>query len=187
MLIVDIDTMVGHMSWIKLGRDPRAVVAMSARPSRSACYSLQKPLDPSALAALLGQLESSLPAAATPPSETTAGDPGPGARPAPEPVWMSAPEPAKVAPPRPAVLLDFLVANRWTGPVRLDTPGAPLLIMDPKAAVFLGGDKLKPFAAHCTRPIVDEQWRPASPKHSMRCRPSFAATSRCLDYAGSPA
>lgn len=166
VLIVDIDTMVGHMSWLKLGRDPRPVVVLSARPSGSARYSLQKPLDPSALAALLGQLESNLPAPAAPAPETAAGNPGAGAsaRLAPEPVSMPAPEPEKAAPPRPAVLLDFLVANRWTGPVRLDTPGAPLLVIDPKAAAFLGGDKLKPYAAHCTRPIADEQWRPVQPE-----------------------
>lgn len=148
VLVVDLDSMVGQMSWLKLARSGRKLVALSVRPKGETALTLQHPLSAEALAEVLQRLESELPAAA--PAKPVAGAAAAPAR----PQAAAAPTPAQ--PPR---LVDYLSPDALPGPVRLEAEGAPPLVIDPGSNLYLGGDKLKPYAPYCTRPIAAGDWQ----------------------------
>lgn len=157
VLVVDLDSMVGQMSWLKLARGGRKVVALSVRPNGETGLTLQRPLSTEALAEVLQRLESELPAAAPakPGAEAATAPVQPKAAAAPlRP--QAAEAPAAVQPPR---LVDYLSPEALPGPVRLQVEGAPPLVIDPDNNLYLGGDKLKPYAAYCTRPIAPDDWQ----------------------------
>ncbi len=169
VLIVDIDTLVGHMSWLKLKRGTRTLVALSVRPEGHARLTLHKPLRPESLAAVLRQLEREFDglddASSAPPLSEA--EPRSEREPPPASAKPEADEQAPAvepeAPPAPR-LLDYLNGAPANGPARLDTPGAPPLVIDPDGGTYFGNDKLKPYLPHCTRPIANAEWRSVPPE-----------------------
>src|SRR5688572_847148 len=55
MLVVDVDSMYGHMTWLKVHNSGRTVVALTSSNKSDADYTLKRPVTIDALAALLGE------------------------------------------------------------------------------------------------------------------------------------
>jgi hypothetical protein len=188
VLVIDVDSMYGHMTWLREHNSGRPIVAMSAGEHAEADYVLHPPISVDALARLLGELagiaprpaapEPPQPAAAQAPKPAEAAPPrpeaprpekpkaeAPVAAPRAEPAKPpAAPEPAPVVeappppPPRDPMLADYLQGNALPGPVKLAIEGAPLLVLDPKSQTYLGPATLKGFAPYCKRVIRPEHW-----------------------------
>ena len=53
MLVIDVDSLYGHMSWLKVHNSGRTVVALSSNPQADADYVLHRPVALEAMVALL--------------------------------------------------------------------------------------------------------------------------------------
>lgn len=62
LLFVDVDSIYGHMDWLKAQNSGRPVVALSTGDAHAAEYRLRKPFTPAALAELLDQFAAQIPA-----------------------------------------------------------------------------------------------------------------------------
>jgi hypothetical protein len=95
VLVIDVDSIYGHMTWLREHNTGRCIVALTAGERAEADHVLRQPLTGDALVALLSGLAGQVadrPAAAAAPAATP--EPAPkAAKPAPKP----APEPAKPA------------------------------------------------------------------------------------------
>ncbi|MBB5209018.1 hypothetical protein [Chiayiivirga flava] len=89
MLVIDVDSLYGHMSWLKVHNSGRTVVAMSSSPQADADHLLSRPVTLDALQALLRQHggdgdghapHAPQPASATPAEDAHAARPDPGAQ-----------------------------------------------------------------------------------------------------------
>jgi len=100
-IIVDMDSMYGPMSWLRLHAAGKQVIALTSAPRTQADFRLPRPFDSHQLAALLGEISGI-------PAETRAAPPAPVVVPSPKPVEAPvripepAPPPAAAAPPSPA-------------------------------------------------------------------------------------
>ena len=100
-IIVDMDSMYGPMSWLRLHAAGKQVIALTSAPRTQADFRLPRPFDAQQLAALLGEISGI-------PAETPAAPPAPVVVPSPKPVEAPvripepAPPPVVVAPPPPA-------------------------------------------------------------------------------------
>ena len=165
VLCVDVDSVYGHMDWLKAQSSGRPVIALSSSEPHGAEYHLRKPLGSAALFALLDQMTSRLPAAA-PVVRSVTTNPAPEPRvnrPAPPPAAVPAPAPASAPPvaavepsapkPSPQTLLDLLdapIASR----VRLRASDLQLLILDGEERVAYAPDvTLKAMTSWCTRAL----------------------------------
>ncbi len=186
VLIIDLDSMYGHMTWLREHNSGRPIVALTSGEHAEADYTLRPPATAESIAALLGELSGITPKAApaapkpapvAPPRPAEVAPPkaeaakpekpkaeAPAAAPKAEPPKPPpAPEPVAVVeapppPPRDPMLVDYLQGNALPGPVKLAIDGAPLLVLDPKSQTYLGPATLKGFAPYCKRVIRAEHW-----------------------------
>lgn len=111
-LVIDVDTLYGHMTWLRAQSAEHAVVALTAGTSAEADHVLHRPVTPDAMRRLLMELadgtsaparETPAPAAATPEPVRAPAAPEqvPSAREVP-PAEQAAPAPAAQAAPAPA-------------------------------------------------------------------------------------
>jgi hypothetical protein len=99
VLVIDMDSMYGHMTWLRASGSGRRTVGVTAGERCETDFLLRRPLSVESIAALLGQLETGKPAPAadtTPPAPksaepTPASAPAPAADPLPDPVRAEAP------------------------------------------------------------------------------------------------
>jgi hypothetical protein len=98
VLVIDMDSMYGHMTWLKAHGGGKTTVALTAGERSEADHLLRRPLDVDALKHLLAQL---------------AGDAGPAAAPAVAAPVASSPAPAAAAP---------VAEPQAAAPQALDTP-----------------------------------------------------------------
>lgn len=99
LLLIDVDSVWGHMDWLRAHSEGRLCAAYTAQDSiRDCTLLLQKPLDTDNLTALLRQVQTGQVAHAQTPDRTAA---APAPEPAPVPESEAAPEPAPVAVPAP--------------------------------------------------------------------------------------
>ncbi len=157
VLIIDMDSMYGHMTWLKAQGSGKTTVGLTTGSRAETDLLLNRPLKADALAALLGQLSGQTPSAS------------PSPRPAPvkEVVEPVAPEPARttgqqtalpaaaarttgqtpampaVAPPRDPRIWDYLAPGALEGPVKLQLADAPILALDPATQTYAGSATLK--------------------------------------------
>lgn len=108
-VIVDMDSMYGPMSWLRLHAAGKQVIGLTSAPRTQADYLLQSPFDAHRLSVLLdgiGGVPAQTASAPAPfPAPTTVPRPipaPPAATPMPAPEPLPAPAPAAVAPPPPA-------------------------------------------------------------------------------------
>lgn len=164
-VVVDMDSMYGPMSWLRLHAAGKQVIALTAAQRSQADHRLAQPFDAASLAALLGGIAAqagvapAAPAPAPTPMPAAAGqEPAPRE---PAPVLDSAvdipleaaPGPAPAEPPRTADvpvregrrLLDWLAPGRLQGRLRLGGGGETLLI-DADLREYYGPAALKPLA-----------------------------------------
>jgi hypothetical protein len=169
LLIIDIDTVYGHMDWLRAQSMARPVIMFTEHPQASESGPvLHKPLTVGNLIEVLDSISANVPdrpelapipepAAVAPiakraPAAKTATTPAP---PAPEPTPMPAPEP-----PRERRLSDWLAGGALSAPVSLRDFGAPELVLDPGARTFHADGSLRSLAGYCTRTITPDDWQP---------------------------
>jgi len=178
VLCVDVDSVYGHMDWLKAQSSGRPVIALSSSDPHGAEYHLRKPIGGAALFGLLDQIATRLPPlsatrtrSAAPPTSTVvemaAHRPAPAARPpaaeAARPV--AAPEVSRpiaaAAPARgPMTLLDLLDTPSPT-PMRLRAKGLQTLFLDGEAHLAYAPDiTLKSMTAWCTLAMTDASIEP---------------------------
>lgn len=170
VLVVDLDSIYGHMTWLKVHNSGKYVIALTTRAESDADHVLQRPVTVDALAEALTQAASgtrsqpapavsapvaapvAAPIAAPPPApERAATPPVQAARPAapaPAPAPISTPPPPMPAAPqrtRDAVLWDYLQVGGLPGPSVFELSGAPPLVIDPRTDTYIGAAALKPY------------------------------------------
>lgn len=191
MLVVDVDSMYGHMTWLKVHNSGRVVVALTSSNKSDADYVLKRPVTADALAELLGQHAgvgvapatarpvsapapepAPAPAAPTPAPAPVAAAPLPTPAPAPTPVPAPAPAPPPepIAPPRDPVLADYLQPGALPGPVRYRLDDAPPLVLDPQSRTYLGPATLKAFAPYGKAVIRKDDWSAVTPHELERLK-----------------
>lgn len=158
-VIIDMDSLYGPMSWLRLHAAGKKVIGLTASARTQTDFRLPRPLSAQGLVEVLNEIAGApapAPAAPAPaePPPPPAAEPAPVATivtPAPEPEPEPEPEPAPVAPvPPPAPpqerrLGDWLAPGALAGRVRLQRHGVTLLL-DADARQYHGPAALKPLA-----------------------------------------
>ena len=158
-VIIDMDSLYGPMSWLRLHGMGRKVIALTAADREQTDYRLPQPICANNLAVLLNEIAADLtqaPAEMPPPREqepTAELEPAPIVDPEPqtEPELPAAPEPEPEPEPQPAPpatrpLRQWLAVGHLQQRVRLQCGGAPVLLIDPQAGTWHGPTTLKPLA-----------------------------------------
>ncbi len=120
VVIVDMDSMYGPMSWLRLHAAGKRVVGLTAAPRTQADYRLSRPFDAFQLAALLNEIS---PQDTAPVQEA----------PAPAPALASAPAPA--APPAPVAVVEPPAPAPVAPPPAPEPPAPPPAVVEAPAAV----------------------------------------------------
>ncbi|HZH44079.1 MAG TPA: hypothetical protein VEY50_08370 [Lysobacter sp.] len=174
-VVVDMDSMYGPMSWLKLHAAGKTVIGLTSAARSQTDVHLPKPVEVDALVDVLRGLDTGTPAAAAPataaparePAAPPAESPAPAPTPAAEPP-VAPPAPAPAPPPvrldGPRSLADWL-EDGLTGRVRVQRNGVAVLI-DFEQRQYHAGSALKPLAPLFEgtfergdfEPVSDEQW-----------------------------
>jgi hypothetical protein len=175
VLIVDLESKYGHMTWLKVHNSGKYVIAVTTRPDTEAEHVLLRPVTVETLVSALSQASGTQAPIAARVSRTHVAFPPPSSAPA-EPV-AHAPAPAAAPPaaepapvvekpaapppkPRDAVLWDYLRPGGLTSPSRLEIEGAPALVIDPRTDTYIGGAALKPYIPYCQLGTVPaDRWQ----------------------------
>ncbi len=172
-IVVDMDSMYGPMSWLRLHASGKRVVGLTSAARAQTDFRLGRPFSADSLTALLQEIaaqaggagpdaaEAATPPgqAATPAAAASTGDvePTPAAVPAPIPTPVPAPVapptpapaaiamPAPVPAPEPATLYGRLVSGGLHGQRRYRRSSGPTLLIDTGAGVYHGPAALKPL------------------------------------------
>jgi hypothetical protein len=162
-VLIDMDSLYGPMSWLRLHSMGRKVIGLSSVDRQQTDYRLPHPISANDLTVLLSEIATDLPSsfadaspeiaqaaiAATPMAETAAESmPMPEPEPAPEPEAEPEPEPEPITPEQPVIrsLQHWLTPHRLSKPVRLQREQQPALLIDANAGVWHGSATLKPLA-----------------------------------------
>lgn len=198
VLVIDMDSMYGHMSWLKAHNSGRTTVGVTVAGRSETDHVLARPVTQEGLVELLAMLSGQAPDAAAPappdpvaPAKVTAPAPAMPAPPAPpadpvrttgqRPAMPAEPDPARTTGQRPAMppldpvrttgqrpampprepgLADYLKPGALTDPVKVQLPGAPLLVLDPATKTYLGGTSLKAFQPYGESPLQPDDLQP---------------------------
>ncbi|MFS8136572.1 MAG: hypothetical protein ACMG50_00445, partial [Thermomonas sp.] len=176
-VVVDMDSLYGPMSWLRLHAAGRKVIGLTSVERSQTDYRLMRPLNANDLAVLLSEIEvdtppahvDAAPAASTPAPAPADQLPEPQALPNDEVEAIPAetpamaavpaavipdPEPESAPAPVPAVaiapdrpLAHWLVGNGLERRVRLKRADGQILLIDPRSKVYHGPATLKPLTA----------------------------------------
>lgn len=155
-IIIDMDSLYGPMSWLRLHGMGRKVIALAAADRQQTDYRLPLPINATDLAVLLSEIAGDAqrtpdetppprgPAPAVEPAPTIV---APEPQPAPEPPATPQPEPEpEPVPPAARTLQQWLANGALRQRVRLQCADAPALLIDPQAGSWHGPAMLKPLA-----------------------------------------
>ena len=178
-VVVDMDSMYGPMSWLRLHAAGKRVVGLTSAKRSQTDFHLADPFDADTVAALLQQIAEEVPADAEPagmsPSpvpqdqlreeqppgideEARAPGPVPG-HPGSEQAGTLAPATvAPAAPPRDRTLADWLIPGALTHRVRFSRNGDAAIYIDPDAREYFGPAALKPLAGYFTGKVVQDDF-----------------------------
>ncbi|GAA5005974.1 hypothetical protein FNZ56_05640 [Pseudoluteimonas lycopersici] len=170
-VFVDMDSMYGPMSWIRLHANGKRVIGVTSASRSQTDFHLAKPFDGESVAALLqsiAQVPAATPAAASQPAAPAEPPPTATATPAPTPSDLTPEEtvsvpdeeqaPASVEaiaapsppptpePQRDPVFVDWMVPGALSGRVRYRRGKGPALLIDADARQYHGPAALKPLA-----------------------------------------
>ena len=147
VLVIDMDSMYGHMTWLKAQGSGKTTVGLTSGERLETDHMLKRPLTEFALKSLLGRLSGEqtdtapapAPAAAPLPTVATAG---------PSAEYLAAVTTGQKAAMRPTVpheprISDYLAPGALGGPAKLQIPGAPVLALDPASQTYAGSASLK--------------------------------------------
>ena len=175
LLIVDIDTVYGHMDWLRAHSSGKPVAVLTEHTQfADSDLILHKPITATNLIDVVNRVDPQIVARAE--SEYTPDAPvavapkpfAPMARrviatPAPAPTPAAAPPPPPAPePPRDRRLADWLADGALNAPVRLREEGAPDLVLDPVARVFHADASLRALAPYCARIVARTDWQDVS-------------------------
>ena len=162
-VLIDMDSLYGPMSWLRLHSMGRKVIGLSSVDRQQTDYRLPHPISANDLTVLLSEIATDLPpssANATPVIAQAPIDPPPSvpatplAEAAAEPMPELMPEPdlmpePESLPEQPAVrsLQHWLNPHSLSKQVRLQREQQPVLLIDANAGVWHGSATLKPLAA----------------------------------------
>jgi hypothetical protein len=151
LLLIDADSVYGHMDWLKAQSSGRPAVALTGAPdAHDPEHRLRKPVTSADLVALLNRLGAHLAGSAAPAST---------------PALADLVEPAELIlrpPPAPPELhlTDLLAATpALTGPLRLAADGLPTLVLDAQARTWHSSATLKALSGWCTRALSPNEVR----------------------------
>ncbi len=212
VLVIDMDSMYGHMTWLKARDSGKTTVGLTAGDRCETDFLVRSPLSAEGLRALLAQLGAGMPAKAAPAPTSTPAAPGTSGESAahttapqvaaPATILQQAAmarttgqqqamprttgqqqamppveaEPARAghandylaamttgqmaainAVPHEPRISDYLPANMLGGPVKLHSPGAPVLALDPATQTYAGSATLKPLLPYIEAVIRENQ------------------------------
>ncbi len=152
-VVVDMDSMYGPMSWLRLHAAGKRVIGLTSAKRTQTDFHLARPFDAAGVAELLQAID-----AATP---QDAGAPA-GTPPAPLP-QDELPEGHPPAPPRERTLGDWLAPGALGARMRYSRPGGPDLFIDPAAREYYGPAALKPLADYFRGPVAAADFSPVEP------------------------
>src|SRR5581483_3197115 len=161
LVVIDVDTVYGHMDWLRAHASGRPVAVLTSHSQfTEADLVLHKPITAENLAELLNHADPLVadrpPEAAPPPA------PAPVRSAAPVAAAPPAPPPAP-EPPRERRLADWLVDGSLPGPVRLRHGTLPDLVLDPGTGEYYANAGLRLLADYCLRPsIAASDWESVS-------------------------
>jgi hypothetical protein len=175
-VVVDMDSMYGPMSWLRLHAAGKKVVGLTSARRSQTDFHLARPFDADGVATVLQEIAGGEPAGAEPagmtPSpvpqdelreehpmradeEARAPGPVPG-EPASEAVATLKPATiAPAAPPRERTLADWLAPGALSSRVRFSRNGEAAIYIDPEAREYYGPAALKPLASYFTGPVSE--------------------------------
>lgn len=175
VLFIDMDSMYGHMTWLKAAGSGCATVGVTAGDRCETDYLLRRPFDVDSLQAVLAEVASGTRASvlapvteSAEPESNDAGETGEEAeteyRPSADYIaavttGQMAAMPANPVPHKPSIS-DFMAPGVLNDPVRLDLPGAPSLFLDPASQGYAGSSALKPLL-----PYVQAVLQPGEAQH----------------------
>ena len=178
VVVIDMDSMYGQMSLMKALGAGKAVVALTGSGRADTDFRLGRPVTAEGMRALVADLDAAAAAAPVAPDPEPAPS-GPVAAPVPAPQPVPAPAPADAAAPAavgpppaapgpaPAApeprLFDYLRPGALAGPVRLQLPDAPDLVLDPGRQQYFAGAALKPLLPYCTAVLPPSAMAALSP------------------------
>lgn len=188
-VVVDMDSMYGPMSWLKLHGAGKTVIGLTTSQRTQTDFLLPRPFDaadlrkvldalaarasdPVAASARAEQLDEavSIPTDAPPPAAVPSGltpapqasDQLPEEQPM-EPHSEPVPMPAPPAPARDPVFSDWLAPQMLSGRLRYQREGGPVLLIDADARQYHGPGGLKPLADYFEGNVRAEDFKPANP------------------------
>lgn len=166
VLVVDIDSIYGQMTWLRARQNEHTVIPLSAGSRSEPGLSLARPVTEASLTELMRALLAAAPASKQQAAVTTTPAPAPApATPTPaatrvEPVAIAA-QPEQIAPPpRVPRLGDYLAPGALTQPVRIVRDGAEPLVLDPETRVYFGPSSLKALLPFCQGDMLRDELQP---------------------------
>ncbi len=168
LLVVDIDSVHGHMDWLRAHSTGKPVAALTQNPRfDDADLILRKPVRPDELATILNSVDAQLPVRtyAEPPTPVVAPPPAPIAQPAAAavaPVTPPAPAVIEVTPPPSTErrLADWLADGALAQAVRLTMNDVPELILDPGNKTYYADGTARALSPYFKRVITLDEWQP---------------------------
>ena len=187
-VVVDMDSMYGPMSWLRLHAAGKKVIGLTSAARTQTDYRLARPVTPEAVSALLAELvaeagggpaiaQPAIPSGMSPapvPEDLLPEEhPLPVDEEAETPVMPHLPgsvdagslspvtvQPAAPAPARERTLADWLAAGALSGRVRYQRDGGPVLLVDADARQYHGPAALKPLAPYFEGAVQREDFQP---------------------------
>ena len=162
VLIIDMDSMYGHMSWLKAHGTDKITIGLTAGIRSEADHTVSRPLDAGALYDVLTQIASRLDREPEPVAdEVTVADVITARTTGQQPALMARTtgrQPALNSAPRGSRLSDFLTRERFPGPVRLAREGQPDFALDPARELYAGSAALKPLLPLVEAEVHAGEW-----------------------------
>ena len=172
VLVIDMDSMYGHMTWLKARSSGKTTVGLTAGDRLETDYVLKRPVSVEALKSLLEQIAGQ--------STETTRTPAPASAPVPASVDAPASQPTatKASPSADYIatvttgqmaamqatvaheprVSDYLPPGVLGGPATLQLPGAPLLAFDPASQTYAGSATLKPLLPYVEAVIRESEF-----------------------------
>lgn len=177
VLVIDMDSMYGHMTWLKAQGSGKTTVGLTSGDRLETDHMLKRPLTEFALKSLLGQLAGSqvesapaavhVPAPAAPlPTVATAG---------PSAEYLAAVTTGQKSAMRPTIpheqrISDYLPPGVLGGPCKLQIPGAPVLAFDPASQTYAGSASLKPLLPYVEAVVPESELTAIDPVEFERIK-----------------
>jgi hypothetical protein len=182
LLVIDVDTVYGHMDWLRAHNSRLIAVLTGHDPGEEYDLVLHKPLTVDNLVQVLDRaaaLTEEGPADASPPPppapKKAAAKAAPASKPASPPPPVAPPvhePPPAPEPPKERRLHDWLTDHVLAAAVRIHSKDAPDLVLDPGNKTYYADGNLRALAAHCGRVVAHEELHEVSPIELARLQAS---------------